>query len=144
MDRKSLEVLCLTWNVGESKPEGSPFFRWVAERARSAAVVVICLQEIEMGSSSIVLGAAKDALLKSAQARSAWPSGLGFEIVQQDRAWGLVVHCICGLLTLCTLMRVTRLPAAYLLPGRRALRGTAAASRPCHLLAQRAAALCAG
>ena len=92
-DLKAVDVLCLTWNVGESKPEGSPFFRWVAEKARSASVVVIALQEIEMGSSSIVLGAAKDALLKSAQVSSfrcrgedwfqpRWPCALSCEAVE--------------------------------------------------------------
>lgn len=51
--RESLHVLAVTWNVGESKPEGgSPFFRWVHEAAFPTQLVVVGLQEIEMGSSS--------------------------------------------------------------------------------------------
>ena len=51
--RESLRVLAVTWNVGESKPEpGSPFFRWVHEAAFPTQLVVVGLQEIEMGSSS--------------------------------------------------------------------------------------------
>ena len=46
-------MLCVTWNVGESKPEpGSPFFRWVHEAAFNTQLAVVGLQEIEMGSSS--------------------------------------------------------------------------------------------
>ena len=55
--RESLRVLAVTWNVGESKPEpGSPFFRWVHEAAFPTQLVVVGLQEIEMGSSSGGLG----------------------------------------------------------------------------------------
>jgi hypothetical protein len=51
--RESLRALCVTWNVGESKPDpGSPFFRWVHEAAFGAQLAVVGLQEIEMGSSS--------------------------------------------------------------------------------------------
>ena len=51
--RESLRVLCVTWNVGESKPDpGSPFFRWVHETAFNTQLAVVGLQEIEMGSSS--------------------------------------------------------------------------------------------
>ena len=57
----------MTWNVGECKPEGPQFFRWLVEKAQSAAVVVITLQEIEMGGSSIVMGGVKDSLFKAAQ-----------------------------------------------------------------------------
>ena len=55
--RESLKVLCVTWNVGESKPDpGAPFFRWVHEAAFSTQLAVVGLQEIEMGSSSGALG----------------------------------------------------------------------------------------
>ena len=57
----------MTWNVGECKPEGPQFFRWLVEKAQSAAVVVITLQEIEMGGSSIVMGGVKDSLFKASQ-----------------------------------------------------------------------------
>ncbi|KAL4426187.1 hypothetical protein ABPG77_007469 [Micractinium sp. CCAP 211/92] len=68
--RESLRLLCVTWNVGESKPEpGSPFFRWVHEAAFDAQLAVVGLQEIEMGSSSVALAAAKDAFSQKMQER---------------------------------------------------------------------------
>ena len=67
---RPLEVVCLTWNVGEGKPEPrSNFFRWLAGRAASAAIVVVGLQEIEMGSGSVAMAAARDRFAKIAQVR---------------------------------------------------------------------------
>lgn len=66
-----LEVLCLTWNVNEQKPDGgSALFGTLAALAETARVAVFGLQEIEMGGSSVAMAAAKDALLKSAQVQS--------------------------------------------------------------------------
>ena len=69
MERRALEVVCLTWNVGEGKPEPSRsnFFRWLSKRAASAAIVVVGLQEIEMGGGSVALAAARDRFAKVAQ-----------------------------------------------------------------------------
>ncbi|KAK9799381.1 hypothetical protein WJX73_007250 [Symbiochloris irregularis] len=66
---RPLEVVCLTWNVGEGKPSPSDsnFFRWLAQRAASAAIVVVGLQEIEMGSGSVALAAARDRFAKKEQ-----------------------------------------------------------------------------
>ena len=69
MSRANLEMLCLTWNVNEQRPEGSPLFNWIAELSGKASIAVIALQEIEMGSSSVAIAAAKDVLNKSAQVR---------------------------------------------------------------------------
>lgn len=61
--RETLNVLCVTWNVNERKPEqDSPFFRWIHETGYSTQLAVVACQEIEMGSSSVALAAAKDAL----------------------------------------------------------------------------------
>ena len=60
-------MLCLTWNVNEQRPEGSPLFNWIADRSARASIAVVALQEIEMGSSSVAIAAAKDVLNKSAQ-----------------------------------------------------------------------------
>lgn len=66
---RPLEVVCLTWNVGEGKPNpaDSNFFRWLAKRAASAAIVVVGLQEIEMGGGSVAMAAARDRFAKIAQ-----------------------------------------------------------------------------
>ena len=65
--RANLEMLCLTWNVNEQRPEGSPLFNWIADLSGKASIAVLALQEIEMGSSSVAIAAAKDVLNKSAQ-----------------------------------------------------------------------------
>ncbi|KAK9805177.1 hypothetical protein WJX72_003678 [[Myrmecia] bisecta] len=63
-----LEVMCLTWNVNEQKPDsGSAIFRNVDVLSSKASVAVVALQEIEMGGSSVAIAAAKDAILKSMQ-----------------------------------------------------------------------------
>lgn len=66
--RQRLEVLCLTWNVNEQKPEaGSPFFRWLGELGRGAGLACLALQEIEMGGQSVATAAVRDALMRSTQ-----------------------------------------------------------------------------
>ncbi len=60
-------MLCLTWNVNEQRPDGSPLFKWIADLSAKASVAVIALQEIEMGGGSVAVAAAKDILNKSAQ-----------------------------------------------------------------------------
>ena len=67
VSRANLEMLCLTWNVNEQRPEGSPLFNWIADLSAKASIAVVALQEIEMGSSSVAIAAAKDVLKKSAQ-----------------------------------------------------------------------------
>ena len=67
VSQANLEMLCLTWNVNEQRPEGSPLFNWIADLSGKASIAVVALQEIEMGSSSVAIAAAKDVLNKSAQ-----------------------------------------------------------------------------
>lgn len=68
ISKQSLEMLCLTWNVNEQRPDpSSSLFQWVADLSAKASLVVVALQEIEMGGSSVAIAAAKDVLNKSAQ-----------------------------------------------------------------------------
>ena len=67
VSHKNLEMLCLTWNVNEQRPDGSPLFKWITDLSAKASVAVIALQEIEMGGGSVAVAAAKDILNKSAQ-----------------------------------------------------------------------------
>lgn len=83
MSRGNLEMLCLTWNVNEQRPEGSPLFNWIADLSGKASIAVVALQEIEMGSSSVAIAAAKDVLNKSAQvgpAEQVCPANIPFEL----------------------------------------------------------------
>ena len=67
VSRANLEMLCLTWNVNEQRPDGSPLFNWIADLGGRASIAVVALQEIEMGGGSVAIAAAKDVLNKSAQ-----------------------------------------------------------------------------
>lgn len=67
MQRENCLAVALTWNVNEQKPENSRVFRVLRDKADSAQVVAVCLQEIEMGGGSVAIAAAKDAILKSLQ-----------------------------------------------------------------------------
>lgn len=68
-----MEVLCLTWNVNEQKPQAaSSFFGIVSRLAASESIklAVFGLQEIEMGGHSVAIAAAKDKINKKAQVES--------------------------------------------------------------------------
>lgn len=70
VEQRRHEILCLTWNVNETKLDpNSQFFKTVARKAKQKdlSVAVFGLQEIEMGSSSVAIAAAKDKLHKKAQ-----------------------------------------------------------------------------
>ncbi|KAL4534362.1 hypothetical protein Ndes2437B_g03641 [Nannochloris sp. 'desiccata'] len=66
--RESINVLAVTWNCGESRPESSsPIFRWLHEHGFDKSLVVVGLQEVEMGGTSVALAAAKNALASRLQ-----------------------------------------------------------------------------
>ena len=56
--------------MNEQRPGGSPFFALLRERSAGCQAVAVALQEVEVGGSSIALGAAKDVIAKSLQVRS--------------------------------------------------------------------------
>lgn len=58
----------MTWNCGESRPPAfSSFFRWIDENSSDKSLIVVGLQEVEMGSTSVALAAAKETLASRAQ-----------------------------------------------------------------------------
>lgn len=68
--KDSINVLAVTWNCGESKPEPkSSVFRWIHEHAFDKSIALIGLQEVEMGGTSVALAAAKNALSAKMQER---------------------------------------------------------------------------
>lgn len=89
--RQRLEVLCVTWNVNEQKPEaGSPFFRWLGELGRGAGLACLALQEIEMGGQSVATAAVRDALMRSTQVP---PTPLSVRWAVHLAAWCKPVLC---------------------------------------------------
>eukprot|EP00889_Picochlorum_renovo_P000771 jgi/Picre1/27801/NNA_000765.t1 len=68
--RASLGVLAVTWNCGESRPSpSSPFFRWISENSSDKSLIVISLQEVEMGGTSVAIAVAKETLSAKSQER---------------------------------------------------------------------------
>eukprot|EP00890_Picochlorum_soloecismus_P001963 jgi/Picsp_1/2768/NSC_00996-R1_type i inositol- -trisphosphate 5-phosphatase 12-like len=68
--RTSVSILAVTWNVGESRPPmTSPFFRWIKENCVEKSIVVVSLQEVEMGGTSVALAAARETLASKSQER---------------------------------------------------------------------------
>ncbi len=68
-ERREVNCFTATWNVNEQRPGGSPFFALLRERSARCQAVAVALQEVEVGGSSIALGAAKDVIAKSLQVR---------------------------------------------------------------------------
>ena len=68
-ERREVNCLTVTWNVNEQRPGGSPFFQLVRDRSAGCQAVAVALQEVEVGGSSIALGAAKDVIARGLQAR---------------------------------------------------------------------------
>lgn len=58
--RRRVRVFGGTWNVGEEKPLEGSVRMWLSDAAREAHVVVVGLQEMEMGAGAIALAAAKE------------------------------------------------------------------------------------
>ena len=68
--RISFETLAVTWNCGESRPgKTSSFFRWINEHSTDKSLAVFCLQEVEMGGTSVAIAAAKETLASKSQER---------------------------------------------------------------------------
>jgi hypothetical protein len=59
------QVVASTWNVAEGKPNRPSIERWLGERARHAQLLLIGLQEVEMGTGSVALDVVYQQLAKS-------------------------------------------------------------------------------
>ncbi len=90
--RESINVLAVTWNCGESRPDSSsPVFRWLHEHGFDKSLVVVGLQEVEMGGTSVALAAAKNALASRLQEKGNanaqfWSSAI-LTALGGDRHW---------------------------------------------------------
>ncbi|KAG2453429.1 hypothetical protein HYH02_001652 [Chlamydomonas schloesseri] len=65
LTRHQLCVLAGTWNVNETRPALSSLAAWLRAGAVNAHVVAIALQEVEMGTSSVAMDAARNLLYKT-------------------------------------------------------------------------------
>ncbi|GAB4822767.1 hypothetical protein N2152v2_009813 [Parachlorella kessleri] len=106
----TVHMLCVTWNVGESKPsKRSPFFTQLDGKVNvtdpGIQLVVVGLQEIEMGGSSVALAAAKDALSYKFQERGNtnakfWSASILEALGGEQRWYQLALRQLSGMLVL--------------------------------------------
>eukprot|EP00878_Enallax_costatus_P018559 GHUV01019542.1.p1 GENE.GHUV01019542.1~~GHUV01019542.1.p1 ORF type:complete len:869 (+),score=293.46 GHUV01019542.1:298-2904(+) len=65
LQEQQLKVLAGTWNVNETKPSRAGLQMWLGQQAKQAHVVMIGLQEVEMGTGSVALDVVYQNLAKS-------------------------------------------------------------------------------
>ncbi|KAG2438703.1 hypothetical protein HXX76_005249 [Chlamydomonas incerta] len=65
LTRHQLCVLAGTWNVNETRPALTSLAAWLKSGAVTAHIVAIALQEVEMGTSSVAMDAARNLLYKT-------------------------------------------------------------------------------
>ncbi|GBF99290.1 inositol polyphosphate phosphatase [Raphidocelis subcapitata] len=75
----SLMVLATTWNVNEGRPGRAALIEWLGERSGAAQLVVVGLQELEMGTSSVAMdriyaGLARSKLEAGTEKAQLWAS----------------------------------------------------------------------
>eukprot|EP01024_Parvocaulis_polyphysoides_P034507 TRINITY_DN30553_c0_g1_i2.p2 TRINITY_DN30553_c0_g1~~TRINITY_DN30553_c0_g1_i2.p2 ORF type:complete len:315 (+),score=19.47 TRINITY_DN30553_c0_g1_i2:26-946(+) len=65
VNNKALKILCGTWNVNETRPSSESICKWLSpNKFESADLVVVGLQEVEMGTGSVAVAAAKERVYK--------------------------------------------------------------------------------
>ncbi|GMH44412.1 hypothetical protein BSKO_12364 [Bryopsis sp. KO-2023] len=62
----SISVLCGTWNVNETRPALESLRKWLGGKSKFADIVLVGLQEVEMGTSSVAKSIAIETWSKSA------------------------------------------------------------------------------
>uniref|UniRef100_A0A061RQF4 Type i inositol-trisphosphate 5-phosphatase 12-like n=1 Tax=Tetraselmis sp. GSL018 TaxID=582737 RepID=A0A061RQF4_9CHLO len=62
VQRRTISVLAGTWNVNEQQPSQYSLNSWLGNRSKQAEIVVVGLQEIEMGTGSVAQAAVMDKL----------------------------------------------------------------------------------
>jgi hypothetical protein len=57
---ENLKILTGTWNVAQGKASQDSLVSWLGSAAGDAAIVVVGLQEVEMGAGVLAMSAAKE------------------------------------------------------------------------------------
>ncbi|KAK4788126.1 hypothetical protein SAY86_019445 [Trapa natans] len=69
---ESMNILAGTWNVGEGRASCDSLKAWLGDAASSASIVVIGLQEVEMGAGFLAMSAAKETVGLEGTAVGQW------------------------------------------------------------------------
>eukprot|EP01025_Chloroclados_australasicus_P061797 TRINITY_DN811_c0_g1_i1.p1 TRINITY_DN811_c0_g1~~TRINITY_DN811_c0_g1_i1.p1 ORF type:complete len:1282 (-),score=153.48 TRINITY_DN811_c0_g1_i1:358-3852(-) len=65
VQNQQIQILCGSWNVNESRPSPSSIQQWLSmDKLKKVDLVVVGLQEVEMGTGSVAAAAAKERVYK--------------------------------------------------------------------------------
>ncbi|XP_057546830.1 type I inositol polyphosphate 5-phosphatase 12-like isoform X2 [Amaranthus tricolor] len=98
--RESLKMLVGTWNVGQGKPNPEALRSWLASAVSDVGIIVVGLQEVEMGAGFLAMSAAKETVgLEGSAIGQVWQDAIGrildegivFERVGSRQLAGLLI-----------------------------------------------------
>ncbi|KAG0453652.1 hypothetical protein HPP92_024956 [Vanilla planifolia] len=97
---EQLEILVGTWNVGQGRASFDSLISWLGCAATDVDLVVVGLQEVEMGAGSLAIAAAKETIGLEGSANGQWwldtigkilDEGTSFERIGSRQLAGLLI-----------------------------------------------------
>ncbi|KAL1340061.1 type II inositol polyphosphate 5-phosphatase 15-like [Arachis stenosperma] len=97
---EKLKILCGTWNVGQGKASQDSLTSWLGSVASDVGIVVVGLQEVEMGAGFLAMSAAKETVGLEGSSVGQWwldmidktlDEGSTFERVGSRQLAGMVI-----------------------------------------------------
>lgn len=97
---ENLKILAGTWNVGQGRATPDSLISWLGSAAADVGIVVVGLQEVEMGAGFLAMSAAKETVgLEGSNAGQGWLDMIGktldegstFELVGSRQLAGLLI-----------------------------------------------------
>ncbi|XP_057527554.1 type I inositol polyphosphate 5-phosphatase 13-like isoform X2 [Amaranthus tricolor] len=98
--RESIKMLVGTWNVGQGKPNPEALRSWLGSVVSDVGIIVVGLQEVEMGAGFLAMSAAKETVgLEGSAIGQIWQDAIGrildegivFERVGSRQLAGLLI-----------------------------------------------------
>ncbi|KAL4198921.1 hypothetical protein AMTRI_Chr03g48500 [Amborella trichopoda] len=98
--RETLKILVGTWNVGQERASHDSLIAWLGSSASDVGIVVVGLQEVEMGAGFLAMAAAKETVGLEGSANGQWwldtigktlDEGATFERVGSRQLAGLLI-----------------------------------------------------
>ncbi|ONK72533.1 uncharacterized protein A4U43_C04F20400 [Asparagus officinalis] len=98
--QENLKILCGTWNVGQARASHDSLISWIGTPATEVGLVVVGLQEVEMGAGFLAMAAAKETVGLEGSANGQWwldtigktlDEGSSFERVGSRQLAGLLI-----------------------------------------------------
>ncbi|KAI0510480.1 hypothetical protein KFK09_011082 [Dendrobium nobile] len=97
---EKIKILVGTWNVGQERASHDSLISWLASVAKEVGLVVVGLQEVEMGAGFLAMAAAKETVGLEGSANGQWwldaigrtlDEGASFERVGSRQLAGLLI-----------------------------------------------------